>query len=191
MLTRPPDVAKLAEQLGMAARSDQPPLLEDMDRIAPGHRLGTMGDNDDRGPGRLQFVQGIDDGSLGRLVKRAGRFVEDHDRRLLVERARQGQTLPLAARQADAAFSNPGVIAVWQALDEVVQLRLTGSGMDPILVRGCAMEGEGDVGGDAVVGKEDFLRDVGNRPSPARQPVRGQRHAVDGYAALARLDQAH
>ena len=46
------------------------------------------------------------DQALGLGVERRGRLVEDQDRRILEDRARDRDPLPLAARQTDAALAD-------------------------------------------------------------------------------------
>ena len=49
---------------------------------------------------------------LALRVERAGRFVEQQDRRILQHRARDGDALPLAARQAHASLAEERVVAL-------------------------------------------------------------------------------
>ena len=59
-------------------------------------------------------------------VDRGGRLVEDQDRRVLEERARDADALPLAAGQLRAALAQLGVVARGQLADEVVRVRRLG-----------------------------------------------------------------
>ena len=56
-----------------------------------------------------------EDDLLGDRVERRRRLVEDQDRRVLEDRARDAQPLALAARQAAAGFGDLGVVALRQA----------------------------------------------------------------------------
>ena len=59
--------------------------------------------------------------ALGGGVERARRLVEDQDRRVLQQRARNREALPLAARERTAALADGAVKPV--PLDQVVRLR--------------------------------------------------------------------
>ena len=54
-------------------------------------------------------------------VERAGRFVEQQQRRVLQHRPRDRDALALAARQAHAALAEEGLVALGQGGDEVVR----------------------------------------------------------------------
>ena len=56
-------------------------------------------------------------------VERAGRFVEQQDRRVAQDRAGDRDALALAARERDAAFAQEGVVALRQLVDEFGGLR--------------------------------------------------------------------
>src|SRR5437660_247429 len=60
---------------------------------------------------------------VGARVERARRLVEDQDRRVAQDRARDRDALLLAAGEAVAALADHGVIAVGQARDQVVDAR--------------------------------------------------------------------
>ena len=55
---------------------------------------------------------------LAFLVERAGRLVEEEDRRIFKDRPRDCEALALAARQHDAAFAEHGMVAFGKLLDE-------------------------------------------------------------------------
>ena len=61
------------------------------------------------------------DDALALVVERAGRLVEDQDARVGDQRARDGDALALAARQARAALADDGVVALGQLEDEFVR----------------------------------------------------------------------
>ena len=66
--------------------------------------------------------------ALGRRVERAGRLVEQQDRPVGEQRARDRQALLLAAGQRDAALAERRVEALRQALDELERARLLARG---------------------------------------------------------------
>ena len=74
------------------------------------------------------------DARLGRRVDRRGRVVEDQDARVDGERAGDRDPLPLPARERDAALADHRVVALRQALDELVRLRGARGALD-LLVR--------------------------------------------------------
>ena len=63
-------------------------------------------------------------------VERRRRLVENEDRRIDEQRARDREALPLAARQARAALAEHRVVAVGQRHDEVVRVRRARRGLD-------------------------------------------------------------
>ena len=73
-----------------------------------------MGDGD-HGAAAHQPVKRLADRLLGFAVERRGRLVEQQDRRILQEGARDGDALPLAAGQLDAAVADDRVEALRQA----------------------------------------------------------------------------
>ena len=68
---------------------------------------------------------GLDD-ALALVVERAGRLVEDQDRRVGGERPGDGDALALAARQVGAALLDHRVVALGQLGDELVGARRGG-----------------------------------------------------------------
>jgi hypothetical protein len=71
-------------------------LVEHDDLVGIDHGGEPVG-NDDRGPPRGHVADRRLDGGLGAAVERAGRLVEDQDRRVLQQRARDRHPLLLAA----------------------------------------------------------------------------------------------
>ena len=59
---------------------------------------------------------------LAQRVEMRGRLVEDQDRRVLQEGARDRDALALAAAQRQPALADPRVVALRQPLDEPVRL---------------------------------------------------------------------
>ena len=66
------------------------------------------------------------DRPLALAVQRAGRLIQQQDRRVLQQRARDRQALALAARQLDAAIADDGGEAFRHRLDEVAAVRHLG-----------------------------------------------------------------
>ena len=65
-----------------------------------------------------QSRQRLLDGLLGLGVERGGGLIEQHDRRIHEEGARDGQSLPLAAGELHAALADERVVALRQAMNE-------------------------------------------------------------------------
>ena len=85
-------------------------------------------------PARSRLQRGEHD-LLGDRVERRGRLVEDQDRRVLEDGARDAEPLALAARQAAAGFGDLGVVAIRQARDELVRVRALAAPADFLVGR--------------------------------------------------------
>src|SRR6185503_15910656 len=84
---------------------DDPAALEDEDAAGFPHRRQAVRD-DERRPALHHLVErGLDLG-LGRRVERARRLVEDEDRRILQQGARDGEALALAPGEEAAALAD-------------------------------------------------------------------------------------
>ena len=104
-------------------------VLQHHDLVGVAHGRQAVGD-DEGGAARHQRLERLLDARLRRRVERAGRLVEDQDRRVLEQRAGDGQALALAARQGRAALADQGVVALRLAHDEVVRLGERGRLLD-------------------------------------------------------------
>ena len=112
--------------------------------------------NDEGGPVAHQVGECLLHEPLGFGVERRGRFVEDEDRRVLEDRPRDRQPLPLPAGQALAAFADPRIVLLRQLDDELVRVSGTSRRLDV----GRTRPGRpvGDVARDALVEKDGLLR---------------------------------
>src|SRR5439155_4229072 len=86
--------------------------------------------DDDYGAALFETLQRVDDRGLGLRVHRARGLVQDQHGTVLQERARQRDALPLAARELHTALPDLRVVALGQALDELVGVRRLGRGDD-------------------------------------------------------------
>ncbi len=84
-------------------------------------------------------------------------FVQNQDGRILEERPRDGQPLPLTSAQLDAAFADHGGVAVVHPLDKLLGQRVAG-GVANLFVLGLGPP-VANVVGDGVVKQEGLLRD--------------------------------
>ena len=106
-------------ELVVAAALDDAALLDHQDLVGVAHRAQTVRD-DHRRAAAEEHVHGPRDALLALGVDARGGLVEDEDARVGQQRAREADELPLAGREAAAALLDVGVVAVRQALDEVV-----------------------------------------------------------------------
>src|SRR2546423_12729846 len=75
-----------------------------------------------RGPSFYQPMQSFQNRMLGLRIERAGRFVQNQNRRIFQQSAGDRQSLPLSAGQSGAAFSDDSVIALRQRLNKIVSV---------------------------------------------------------------------
>ena len=172
----------------MVAGLDDAPLFHHGDQIRVLHGGQAMRD-DDGGAALHHFVQGRLHMALRHRVERRRGFVENQDRRILQQRPRDGDPLPLPAREQHAVVADHRVDALGHGGDE-------GLGMGaPHCVRnslrlGAGQAAVGDVVGKGVVEQRDVLGHQRDLPAQAGQPVVGQRPAIEQDAPAGRLMEA-
>src|SRR5437899_9918140 len=115
------------EQLGVRAGFDHAAVVEDDDGVGPAHGGQAMRDHQRRAV-LLETIEGGADGRLADRVQVRGGLVEDQDRRVLQERARDREALPLAARQPRAALAHDAVEPPPQRRDELRERRAVDGG---------------------------------------------------------------
>ena len=166
----------------MLALRDHPPLAQHDDVIRPANLRQAVRDQQRRSPFRrrpdrlLDFV-------LGGAVDGAGAVVQDQDRRVGDEGARQRQTLTLPAAQRDAALPDDRLVAFGEAQDELVRLRLLRRLLDFFLRR--FRFAEANIVGNRPAEQENILLDDADlraqlspdssRARPRRRPARALR----------------
>jgi hypothetical protein len=117
---------------------------------------------DDEGRAALgRGVQGLLDLGFGDRVQRAGRLVQDQDRRVLENGAGDRQALTLPARQKLAAFADDEIQAAFLLLHELPGLRRSQGGLK--LLVGGVRPGHAQVVGDRAVEQARILEDDGDR----------------------------
>jgi hypothetical protein len=121
-------------------------------------------------------------------VDRAGGVVEDEDRRIDEQRARDGDALALAAREGVAALADDGVVALRAAHDELVGVGGAGRRLD--LFEGGVRSAVGDV---VAIEMEKRKGSSSTTPTLARSDV--ERHvahvvAVDRDGAVGHVVEA-
>jgi len=109
-------------------------------------------------------------------VERAGRFVENEDRRIAEQRARDGDALALATAEPRAAFAKHRVVGLGQPHDEFVGIRRAGRGTH--LIERHILQAVGDVREHRVVEQHRFLRHDAHQSPQGCPGVVGQGHTV-------------
>src|SRR6185369_13554518 len=112
-------------------------------------------------------------------VERRRRFVEDQDRRVLEDRARDREPLPLPARELARVVADDGVEAIRQRLGELEQVGAGERSTNPLAVVAAAAGAERDVGGDGVVEEDDVLADHRELPTQRLDAPLAERLAVE------------
>ena len=118
-----------------------------------------MGD-DEAGPAFAQHPECLLDMAFRFCIERGRCFVQDQDRRVLQQRARDGEPLALAARQTQAVVADLGIETARQRRYE---FRDEGglSGRQHMLARQVTQGAVGDVVVNAVIEQHHVLTDIG------------------------------
>src|SRR6266498_4608750 len=110
------------EQRVVRAALDDPPVGEHHDEVRVSHGGEPMRD-DQHGAVRHQPVDRLLDEALGLHVQGARRFVEDQNRRIAQQRARDRDALALAAGKPHTALAQQRPVAVGELRDELMRVR--------------------------------------------------------------------
>src|SRR5688572_3598770 len=124
---------------------------------------------------------------LGAVVHRIGRLVEQQHRWLLQVGARDGDCLPLPARQPFTAFADRHRESQRVTIDELADTGLLRGTQHRLVVR--AWRSKDDVVPDCPVEQHDILRNVANIPAQLDRINLPRVDAVDQDAARARRIQ--
>ena len=122
----------VGEQLLVRAARDDLAVVEHEDEVGVAHRRDALRD-DERGAARSRISRSSASWicHLGLGVDGRGAVVEDEEARVGEQRARDGDALPLPAREADAALADDGVVALRAAPSmKLARLRRVGRGAD-------------------------------------------------------------
>ena len=103
--------AALAQQLVVAARFDHVAVLDHEDAVGMRDRGQPVRDHQ-RGAALAQFGDRLLHLTLGFRIERGGRLVEQDDRRVLDQRARDGDALALAAGELHAVLADRRLVAI-------------------------------------------------------------------------------
>src|SRR5262249_16140127 len=141
------------------------------------HSRQRVGDHDRRGT-LDRPVDRLLDQPLRLAIERAGRLVEHEDGRVAHDGARDGDALPLAAREPDAAIANHSIVALRELHHEVVRVGDARS-LDDLRVR-YSLAAVRDVFPNRRVEEERLLRHHAEELPVALLPERAKVTAVYG-----------
>lgn len=150
-------------------------------QVGIGQGRGTVADEDPCAVGE-QLVDGSDHFALGGFVHRRGGLVEHQDRRLLEQRASDGDTLFLPTGKLLTALTEQPIQTQRQALHQAVQ---AGQAHHLLQLRAGGQRGAvGQVVGQGATEQHDILADHGNTPAQGLQVKFAQVDAVEQNASL-------
>ena len=121
--------AALAQQLVVPAGFDHRAVLDHQDAVGM-HDGGQPVRDHQRGAALAQFGDRLLHVALGFGIERSGRLVEQDDRRILDQRARDLDALALPAGELQAVLADRRVVALRERHDEVVRMRGLGGSDD-------------------------------------------------------------
>ena len=171
----------------MASDLDDAALIEHADQVGLLHRRQPVRDHQHGAALHQAFERQLHLG-LGLAVERAGRLVEEKDRRVLVDGAGDGDALALAAGEQRPCLADPGVVALGQAHDEVVRRGGLGGGDHLRLVVG--LGAVGDIGANGVVEQHRILGHQRDGVAERGDGDVSDILAVDQDTALLRIEEA-
>src|SRR4051795_2561562 len=179
--------AACREQLVVRALLDDPAVLQDDDQVGVADRREPVGDDEGRAAVQKPPQRALDL-SFRADVDGARRLVEDQDLRVREQRPRERDQLTLAERQPGTAFAELRLVAILEALDELVGADGARSGLDVLSRRAGAAER--DVLDDRSGEEESLLRDDAELPPQRRLRGVAKIGAVDRDAAVRRVVEA-
>ena len=157
------------KQLAMRTFFGDNAVFEDDDLVRLAYGAQAMCDHDDRAAFH-QLSQGVNHQVLRFGVECRRRLVQDHDRAVANDGARNANTLTLATRKRVSAFADDRVVTVRHAADEFVGVGYFRGGND--LFVGCAGASVGDVFADCPAEQDRLLQYEANL-GPQRVKLEG------------------
>ena len=106
----------------MRAEFDDPARVDHGELVGAADRGEAVRDDECRAA-RHEPLERLLDGALALGVERRRCLVQDEDRRVLQQGARDREPLPLAARQAGAALAHARVESLGESVDEAERVR--------------------------------------------------------------------
>ena len=189
----PSRIAGATLRAGTAANAESrrtvlmpPPRAEPHDAVGPGLQLRAVRDQEDGAPGE-QALDGRGDDLGARRVEIGGRLVQDHERGVAEECARERDPPDLAGRERPAAVADDRLVAVRQPAHEAV-----GAGLGGRLAHGRVRRAgvaQADVVGDRPAEERRPLRDPGHLRPPGSRIALREVDPADGHAPGGRLRQ--
>ena len=116
--------------------------------------------DDEAGPAGHQPFQRLLDEPFGRRVDAGSRLVQDEQRRVLQQRPRDAHPLLLAHAELHASFTDPRIIPIPQAFDELIAVGGARGGEQFLLAR--IKPPIKNVLAESAVEEKRFLADDGN-----------------------------
>ena len=144
--------------------------------------------NDETGAAGQQFVQSNLNLALGARVHAGRRFIQDQDVRIAQRRAGDGQKLALPLAETAAALAQQSLIAIGQALDELVGLHQPGRG-DHFVIAGFGFA-VANVVHDRVTEEEGVLQDDADLPTQAGRSDIAHINAINAHRAIGDVVEA-
>src|SRR6267378_8562252 len=175
------------EEMVVTAALHDPAFGQHDDEVRMLYRGEPMRDHE-YGAMRHQPLDGLLHQPLRFGVERARRFVENQNRRIAQERARDRDALALAAAEPGAALTEQRAVAFRQAHDEFVRVRRARG--HAYLLERHVPQTVGDVRKHAVVEQHRLLRHDAHQPPQRRTRVVRQRDAIEQDCAARRLVEA-
>ena len=152
------------------------PAIHHQDAVAGQHGREAVRDDERGAPLHQALERGLHQ-RLALGVERGGGLVEQQQRRVAQDRARDRDALALAARQRHAALADRRVVALRQALDELVGKRLLGRA--PHVGVGRLRPAEPDVVGGGRTEHDGILRHQRDAPAQLHRVGIRDAHAVE------------
>ena len=133
------------------------------------------------------MIEGRADLLLADRIEMRGRFVEDQDRRVLQEGARDRNSLALTARQLHAAFADAGREALGEPVDKLAERRAVDR--TPHVRLGYLAPGQPDIRRERVVEQIRVLRNERDVAAQIIQPQLAEIAAAERDAAFLRVPE--
>src|SRR5262249_7982109 len=177
----------LAQQLVVTPRFDDRSVFDDEDAVSIDDGVQAMCDHDRRSP-LAEVLDRALNLTLGLRIERSRRLVEQDDRRVLEQGARDGDALALAAGDLQAVLTDLRFIPARERRDEVVRVSGLGGGDDLGLAR--TQTSERDILAHRAAKQENILPDIGDLAAQRAARYRRNVLSVDDDGAAVDVIEA-